>query len=539
MENSTGGHGRFYRDQKWWREETFLSDLYRQADRQPNKIALVGRRLHDARMDTLTYDDLAQLTTRFAGALLDLGVGRGDVVACQFPNRWELAPLLFACMRIGAVMCPITPDCPPDELRHRLALTEAAVYITTGELDEAAVRALHSELPVRHVLVSDTPVPAGALSFYDKFVAVAWENSYAGELSDTCLDADEPFVVLFTSGTTGESKGVLHSQNTVYAAVRGYAHALALSEDLVAVVTTPLVHYSGLGQGILTTVMLGATIIFHDRVCNRRYLDSIERFKATLVYGPQPTISDIVAAQQETARDVSSLRKVVAGAMPVLEQLVTQVHEALEADVYSIWGMSEFGPVTVTPLEYDPYWAARSHGRPIGSVEIRIDSGSDPLESAVMGRLLVRGASQAIGYHKRAEKFAAKFTPDGWFDTGDMARADGRGGIRIIGRAQDMIVRDGEALPIAELEALISQHSKVSEAAITAVAGDSGEVIVAVVVPSADVAPTREEIQEQLRSAGYDTRFYPERVEVLSSLPKTTTGKVRKVELRERFGPQG
>jgi len=539
MEYSTGDHGRFYRDQKWWREETFLSDLYRQADRQPNKIALVGRRLHDARMDTLTYDDLAQLTTRFAGALLDLGVGRGDVVACQFPNRWELAPLLFACMRIGAVMCPITPDCPPDELRHRLALTEAAVYITTGELDEAAVRALHSELPVRHVLVSDTPAPAGALSFYDRFVAVAWENSYAGELSDTCLEADEPFVVLFTSGTTGESKGVLHSQNTVYAAVRGYAHALALSEDLVAVVTTPLVHYSGLGQGILTTVMLGATIIFHDRVCNRRYLDSIERFKATLVYGPQPTISDIVAAQQETARDVSSLRKVVAGAMPVLEQLVTQVHEALEADVYSIWGMSEFGPVTVTPLEYDPYWAARSHGRPIGSVEIRIDSGSDPLESAVMGRLLVRGASQAIGYHKRAEKFAAKFTPDGWFDTGDMARADGRGGIRIIGRAQDMIVRDGEALPIAELEALISQHSKVSEAAITAVAGDSGEVIVAVVVPSADVAPTREEIQEQLRSAGYDTRFYPERVEVLSSLPKTTTGKVRKVELRERFGPQG
>ncbi|MFF9770293.1 AMP-binding protein [Streptomyces sp. NPDC014636] len=530
-----------YRRRGWWRDETFLDDLRRRAREHPHKPAIAARRVAEARTDTLDYAELARLTDRFALALLRLGVRRGDVVAVQLPNRWEMVPLIFACMRVGAVICPISPICPEEELRHRLGLTEARLCVTLPEwagtpLAEI-VTGLRAELPtLAHVAVVDGPVPNGALSFHEHFVAVAREEEPgAAELDGLALGADEPFVVLFTSGTTGESKGVLHSPNTVHSAVRGYVDAFGLGDDWVAAVSTPLVHYSGFAQGILAGVMLGGTVAFQDVRRNEALLDLVERYGATLLYGPPATLADVAASQRAVRRDTSTLRHVVIGSAQVLEELADEVHATLGARTYSLWGMSENGPVTMTRPTDPEDWAAHSNGRAIDAMRTRIEApGADGT-----GRLRVRGASLALGYYRREDVFAAEFDADGWFDTGDLARDDGRGGLRIVGRARDAIVRDGRVAPMTELEAVIGGHPGAVEAALVGLppsTADADPVICAVVVPRGEQGPTLAGIRDRIREAGHDERFLPDRVELVPALPKTLTGKVRKAELRQRYG---
>lgn len=547
-----------YRRRGWWREETFLDDLHHQARLRPRRLAIAGRRVAESRTDTLDYAELNRLTDRFALALLELGAGRGDFIAVQLPNRWEMVPLIFASIRVGAVIIPISPLCTEEELRHRLGLTEARVCITLPEwsgtpLAEIATR-LKDELPsLEHVLVVDGPLPpAGALSFHEHFVARQREEQEgaAVRLDGLALGADDPFVVLFTSGTTGLSKGVLHSQNTVHSAVRGYVDAFGAGEGdgggqgdgWVAAVSTPLVHYSGFAQGVLAGVMLGGTVAFQDVRRNEALLDLVERYGATLLYGPPATLADVAASQRAERRDTSTLRHVVIGSAPVLKELADEVHETLGARAHSLWGMSEAGPVTTTRPEDPEGWAARSNGSSIDAMETRIETsqayGASAAEGAV-GRLRVRGASLALGYHRRPEAFAAELGEDGWFDTGDLARDDGKGGIRIIGRARDAVLRDGQVAPMTELEAVIGSHPRAEEAALVgleAAAGEGpGNVIVAVVVPRGGRGPTLEEVRARVTEAGHDARFLPDRVELLPALPKTLTGKVRKAELRERY----
>ncbi|MET9203819.1 AMP-binding protein [Streptomyces bacillaris] len=555
-----------YRRRGWWRSETFLDDLHRQARERPHHLAIAGRRIAESRTDTLTYAELNRLTDRFALALLELGVRRGDFVAVQLPNRWEMVPLIFASIRVGAVIIPISPICTEVELRHRLSLTEARVFITLPEwadtpLAQIATR-LRAELPsLEHVLVVDGPLPEGALPFHDHFVAQereTWKGATA-RLEGLALGADDPFVVLFTSGTTGLSKGVLHSPNTVHSAVRGYVDAFGAAdgkgEDWVAAVSTPLVHYSGFAQGVLAGVMLGGTVAFQDVRRNEALLDLVERYGATLLYGPPATLSDVAASQRAERRDTSTLRHVVIGSAPVLQELADEVHETLGARAHSLWGMSENGPVTTTRPEDPEGWAARSNGHAIDAMETRIEAseaygaveaygaaGAGSREGGAehpVGRLKVRGASLALGYHRRPEAFAAELDADGWFDTGDLARDDGRGGIRIIGRARDAVLRDGRVAPMTELEAVIGSHPRAEEAALVGLEAAGGEghgnVIVAVVVPRGGRGPTLDEVRERVTAAGHDALFLPDRLELVPALPKTLTGKVRKAELRERY----
>ncbi|MFI1993760.1 AMP-binding protein [Actinoplanes sp. NPDC020271] len=528
-----------FRQRGWWRDRTFLDDLRRQARERPRKIAIVGRRLGEARTDTFDYADLARLTDRFAGALLELGVQRGDMIAVQLPNRWENVPLIFACMAVGAVICPIAPECQGDELRHRLALTEAKVCVTMADWQgrplAAEIRALQDDLPLEHLMVVGGPAPEGARDFYHHFVRTSGADDQAAALAGRQLTPDEPFVVLFTSGTTGFSKGVVHSQNTVYSGVRGYVDALLLGDDLVAAITTPLVHYSGFGQGVLASVLLGGTAVFQDGPDRVGLLDLIERYRATLLYGPPSTLTEVARAQRDVPHDVSSLKHTIAGASPVLPALVEEMRATFGSRTYSVWGMSEFGPITVSRLDYDRDWAAHSHGRPIDAMQIRIDLCHDPSRRGSVGRLRVRGASRALGYFKQQDAFNAELSQDGWFDTGDLAREDGRGGIRILGRAADTIVRDGDVVPMAELEAILALHPKVTAAALVGPDGRPDDPILAVVVPRDGREPTLSELHAHLWEAGQDPRFHPERLELTGALPITLTGKIRKAELRRRY----
>ncbi|MFD1150239.1 AMP-binding protein [Saccharothrix hoggarensis] len=521
--------------QGWWRSGTFLDDLRRQARERPHKTAVAARRVAASRTETLDYAELSRLTDRFAGALRELGVRHGDYVAVVLPNRWEIVPLVFACMAVGAVIVPIQPDTPEAELRHRLGMTGARVCVTipewAGEPLAETVVGLKAELAgLAHVVVVDGRPTEGARDFHEHFVDVPWEERH--DLAGEALGPDEPYVVLFTSGTTGESKGVLHSQNTLYAALRGYVEALELDERWVAAVTSPLVHYSGFAQGLLTGVLVGGTIAFQDVKDPDALLELVERHRATLLYGPPSTMAAVLAAQRAKPRDVRSLRNAVIGTAAVLPRLVVDLREVLGVKSHSLWGMSEFGPVTLTRADDPEEAPGFSNGRTITGMEVRIDPTGLPGDGSI-GRLWTRGASRALGYFKRQDVFDAGLDPQGWFDTGDLARHDGRGGIRIVCRAKDAVVRDGHVVPAVEVEAVLESHPLVGEAALVGLPGD---VLCAVVVPGGERGPSLEELRGHARAAGLDDRFRPDRVELVDALPKTLTGKIRKAVLRERYG---
>jgi cyclohexanecarboxylate-CoA ligase len=231
---------------------------------------------------------------------------------------------------------------------------------------------------------------------------------------------------------------------------------------------------------------------------------------------------------------------VCAGA-PIPSPLVeaTKVHAADE--LIAVWGMTENGATTLTRPGDPVSLVADSDGRPTEWMELRV-VGEDGDEVAVgeVGRLLVRGASQTVGYFKRPDLYEAALTAadDGrepWFDTGDLARRRDDGGIRIAGRTKDLVIRGGENVPVVEVEAVLFGHAKVREVAVIGYPDERlGERACAVVVPDGE-APTLTELTEWLGGAGMAKQFWPERLEIVEEMPKTPSGKIQKFHLRERF----
>jgi cyclohexanecarboxylate-CoA ligase len=224
--------------------------------------------------------------------------------------------------------------------------------------------------------------------------------------------------------------------------------------------------------------------------------------------------------------------------------VVERAGTVLGCRVYALWGMTENGCVTITRPEQPVLRASESDGTPVPGMAVRI-AGEDggPARDGAIGRLQVRGASQCLGYYRRPELYAQSVTPDGWFDTGDLARSDGHGGIRIAGRVKDLISRGAEKIPVVEVEAALLRMPSVRDVAVVGYPDPRlGERACAMVVPSGNsdgsstgTAPALEEIHQHLGALGMAKQYWPERVETLDALPKTPSGKIQKFLLRERL----
>ncbi|WP_149262614.1 AMP-binding protein [Actinomadura sp. K4S16] len=529
-----------YRRAGWWRDGTFLDDLRRHTRAHPGKTALVARRV-GGETRALTYAELTRLADRCAGALAELGVRPGDTVAVQLTNGWEITVLALGCLRAGARICPLLPIYRRRELEVMLDLTDARVLITEAvhggeELGELGVR-LAGELPsLEHVAVSGGPKPAGALDLHAHFFDTPWEKTRADDLDGREREPDEPFLVLFTSGTTGEPKGVLHSQNTLYAAIRGEAEVFALDGSDVITMVAWNTHYTGFVRGMLMPLSLGATSVFQDSQDGPPTLEMLASYGVTYAYAPPHYLRSLVDAQRAAPRDLGMLRAVISGSAPIPPKLVEEVKEVLGLRLHSLWGMSENGAVTVSRPDDPEDWAVHSDGSPMADMELRID----PIEGQRDGSgvLWVRGPTQCLGYVRRPELYQALLDDEGWFNTDDLARDDGRGGIRITGRAKDTVMRNGLFVPDTELEAALCRHPGVGEASVIGIPVRQGadQVICAVVVPAAGEPPvTLEELRATLKEAEMTPIYWPERLELVDELPKTVTGKVQKTTLRERL----
>ena len=533
-----------YRSTGWWREQTYLDDFRAAARRAPDRAAIVGHRAGRARPDGLTYRQLAGLVDRFAGGLLELGVRRGDIVSVQLPNRWEFAALTLACARIGAVISPIMPILREREVRHILQRTRSAVCVVPGRFrgfsHAGMLASLRPSLPgLEHVLVLDAgkELPAGLRSFDDHFVRQHWEHRHpAAELDALRPSGSELAQLMFTSGTTGEPKGVMHTFDTVWTAARAPADRLGLGAGEVVLMASPVTHQLGFLYGVILPLCLGMKLVYQDAWDAPTMLTLVEQEEVSWTMAATPFVIDAVRAQRTERRRLDSLRYFLSGGAPIPSELVSQARTELGAQLVAVWGMTENGVVTMTGRDDPDELAAASDGQPVPSMRIRVvhDDGTSVAVGEV-GRLQVSGAAQTVGYFQRPDLYQASLAGSGWFDTGDLARLRADGGIRIAGRLKDLIIRGGENIPVTEVESALYQHPLVAEAAVVGYPDPRlGERVCAVIVPDGQV-PAIDDLTAHLAQLGMTRTYWPERLEIVDQLPKTASGKVQKFALRERL----
>jgi cyclohexanecarboxylate-CoA ligase len=528
-----------------WREETFLDDLRAAARRHPNRAALICCHAGGRDPETVTYAELVDMVDRLAAALVGLGVRRGDVVTLQLPNSWQLVALCLACARAGAVPGPVVPIMRRREVEFMTRLTASPVYVAQAAFRGFSYAGMSAEVAaavptLRHRVLLDGIGVDGALDFDRDLLGIDWPRDHPPDELDALKSGpDDPAQVMFTSGTTGEPKGVVHTNNTLYAMNRAQADVLRLSPDEVTAMGSPTTHQAGYTWNFLMPLLLGGTSVHVDAWDADLMLRIIEEHRVTFFMGAPTFLADLIEAQRRSPRDLSALETFATGSAPIPPVVVEQARDVLGCRVYALWGMTENGCVTITRPDQPPLRAAESDGSAVPGMEVRIVPDPGVATGGGVGRLQVRGASQCVGYFGRPETYAAALTDDGWFDTGDLARADGYGGIRIAGRVKDLISRGAEKIPVVEVEAALLRHPAIRDVAVVGYPDERlGERACAVIVPSGPgEPPALDDLTGHLDALGMAKHYWPERVVLVAELPKTPSGKIQKFRLRELFSP--
>jgi cyclohexanecarboxylate-CoA ligase len=518
-----------------WRYETLTSYLDRWATRRPDRIAFVDS------AGRLTWQELARAVDRVAHGLAAHGVGPGTFISCQLPNWIEFALVFLAAERLGAVINPIPPTYRASELRFMLGLLESSVLVIPAGFRgfdyPQMARALRRDLRrLEHVFVVRGRAEPDMAPF-TLLTSEAWEDR-EGRRPLTGTDPDLVHEVVFTSGTTGEPKGVMHALNTVLSIIYPVIERLAFSERDVILMASTLGHQTGYLYGFCLNLLLGSRAVWLDIWNPTAAARLVEAERVTFSMGATPFLQDL--AHVDRGHDLSSFRVFISAGAPIPRPLVPAARARLGCPISAGWGMSENGLVTCNGLDDPDDKVFGSDGAPLTGMELRVvDEAGRALGAGDEGDLLVRGSAQFAGYVKRPGSTADAHTADGWFKTGDRARMDGDGYLTITGRAKDLIIRGGENIPVAEVENLLFAHPKVQGVAIVAMPDPRlVERACAFVIPAPGEALTLGELTSYLDAQGIARHKFPERLELVAEFPMTPSGKVQKYRLRQRVAEQ-
>jgi cyclohexanecarboxylate-CoA ligase len=474
----------------------------------PGRAAVVDRGR------TITYGELDERVARAAGMLGARGVQPGDVVSFQLPNWWEAAVVHHAAIRIGAISNPIVPIYREREVGFILRQARSRVLVIPDAFRRFDFRAMADRLrdglpDLRDVLVAGTDAFDRALAEADPVAPAAGRAA-----SDVAL-------LLYTSGTEADPKGVLHSHETLVYECRSIIDLYGLSGEDRVFMPSPVTHITGVLYGLQMPFMLGTSVALLDVWDPARALEIIERERSTMTVAATPFLHGLTHAPELEARDVSSLRILACGGADIPPALIRRARERLGACATRVYGSTECPTVTGTPPDAPEDSHAETDGAPIAPSQLRL----------VDGELQVRGPDLFLGYLDAALDEGA-FTPDGWFRTGDLGTVDDAGRLTITGRAKDVIIRGGENLSAREIEDLLAEHPCVGEAAVVGFPDEVlGERVCAFVVGDGS-SPALEELVSFLRGRGVAAQKLPERLRVVDELPRTASGKVQKFVLR-------
>ncbi|MEU9288213.1 AMP-binding protein [Streptomyces sp. NPDC048275] len=533
---------RGYRAEGVWRNVGPLADLRKWQETAPDSEAVITYRA-GAGPSRLTYREFGEYVDRFAGALRELGVGPGQVVAVQLPNWWQTSALLLACARVGAVFAPIMMTIGPREVERMLARLDAGVYIAPDRWGDAryadAVAEMAPRLPgLRHTVVAgEGEVRPDTVDFGRHFEQTPWERRPGALRGTPAEDPDRVALVLFTSGTSGEPKGVLHTFNTLYAGASAVLEAEQLGPRDRFFTTQALTHVFGVMYNIMIPLLAGGASVLSDTWDPAGGLDILAESGTTVLAGAPPFIAALAAAAEDAPRPTPSVRMVLSGATTVPGPLVAAVPRTWGVPLRTLWGMTEVPAHTWTRHDDPPLWGAHSDGRPGPGLELgfRTDDGAQPTAQQP-ARLFVRGGGVCLATFGRdgGPLRMNSDTDGGWYDTGDLAVPDGRGGLRLLGRAADRI-GGSFMIPVNDVETELLAHPGVRDVALVGYLDARGdELACAVVVPGPE-APTLTELRTFLGARGMTDWYRPSRLELVTELPRNAIGKVRKDLLRSQL----
>lgn len=477
---------------------------------------------------SFTAAELRDEVHRAAAALIALGVRAGDRVAIWSPNTWHWVVACLAIHHAGAAMVPLNTRYTAEEAADILARTQAPVLFGMGkflgndrvaDLDNPNSRALPA---LRHIVRIPIEADDGT---WDEFITQGTDLQAVIERA-AAVTPDDVSDILFTSGTTGRSKGVLCAHRQSLSASASWAANGKITADDRYLCINPFFHNFGYKAGILACLQTGATLIPHLTFDPLRALQAIERHRITALPGPPTIYQTLLDHPARHDYDLSSLRFAVTGAATVPVVLVERMQSELDIDiVLTAYGLTEAnGMGTMCRADDDAVTVATTCGRPFAGFELRIDD---------TGEVLLRGPNVMLGYLDDPEATAAAIDADGWLHTGDIGVVDEAGNLRITDRLKDMYICGGFNVYPAEVEQVLARMEGVADAAVIGVPDERlGEVGRAFIVPRPGaqldepsvIAYTREHL------ANFKA---PRSVRFVDTLPRNAGGKVVKPQLRE------
>ncbi len=517
-----------------WTPTPLRSLLTTAAAEHPDRVAAVDRVSGSAGSVRLTYAELDERAHRYACGLHALGVRAGDFVAVMLPNTADFAALIFAINELGAVYSGIPAAYGEREVEVILRRTGARVVVVAERFGSNSplqlVQRLRGSMPsLGDVVVAGDPVDG--LPTLRSLL-----DAPDVELPD--VDARALCHVGFTSGTTGEPKGVMNTHQTLLTVMTNWVRHQApeaFGEPVVNLVASPVGHHTGFLWGVLLTAHLRGTAVYLDRWVPADAARVIREERVTTMFSAPTFLQDLV--QTDLARDGDcTLRTVVLAGAPVPRTLPAVAGEMFGCYVCPAWGMTELG-IGISCASHLPAAAQVTDGVPVPGTDVAV-VGTDGQEvpPGTIGALRIRGPGLFLGYLDLPDVTAEEIDADGWFATGDTARVTEEGHVLLEGRTKDIVIRGGENIPVTVVESLLFQHPDVLEASVIGLPDVRlGERACAVVVPSGSAEPTLADVSEFLLAHGLSKHFLPERLELVRELPKTPSGKIRKIELRSRY----
>jgi fatty-acyl-CoA synthase len=441
------------------------------------------------------------------------------------PSSPEWLFLEFGAALAGIVVVTANPALTPTELRYIVDQSRAHGIAASRSLRGVdglrVAETLRAELPgLRHVLcIEDLPAqPFGPT-----------------ELPQ--VRPDDPFMIQYTSGTTGFPKGVVLSHHSVVNTARLLVHRLRAEPESVWINPLPLFHVGGSVLNALGTVWLRAAhcpVPFDPAVV----LELVEAERGSVLPGVPTMLIHLLDHPDRTQRDLSSLQRVLSGGAAVPAELVRRIQRELGVSYCVMWGLTESSSVATQTLVTDTADdLAETVGPPLPHTEVLVvdPATGDALPAGHTGELLIRGPGVMSGYFDNPDATASALTPDGWLRSGDLGSLDARGYVRITGRLKEMIIRGGENIYPREIEEHLYTHPGVAEAAVLGVPDDIwGEQVAAVIRPAQGHVPSGEELQGFLRERLASHKL-PRRWEFVDAMLLTPSGKIKKFELRELF----
>ncbi len=531
-----------------WADVNFTELLRARAETNPDKVFITDGAY------ALTFAELYDTSQRLALGLHGYGLRAGDRVAVQLPNWAAFVAVAAALSRIGAVMVPVMPIYRKDEVSHvvsdasvRMAIAPAQYkgfdYLGMFEEIREGSDTLEAIVAVRAPDDAHDSLTARGIVVLEDLIAADTDLAQIDATLDTRTHPDDPFVIVYTSGTTSRPKGCVHTFNTYASGARALTVAFGHTEDDVQFGPSPIAHTTGLVTSVLIPLIVGASSHLMAEWNPERGLEEIQRFGCTAAVTATTFLQTLIAAAQEHPEaDLSSLRVWVCAGSPIPAAVIEHAKAQLPTtNVLSLYGRSENLTTTTCRINGDPHRAVISDGAALPGAEVRVvGPDGNEVPRGAEGDIAYRGPSHMVEYLNRPVDTAELFTADGFSCSGDLGVMDDMGYVRVTGRTKDIVIRGGMNISVREVEDKLADHPDLAELAVVGMPDDRlGEKVCCfVVAKKGHAAPTVEQLRTFLTDRGVAVQKTPERVIVVDELPMTATGKIQKHLLRMRVAAE-